>query len=93
MKFEWDENKNQSNIEKHGIDFETAARVFNDNLVAIFEDDIHSIGEKRFPAIGLIKEKNRFFSVIFTERGDVTRIISARESNKQEKEAYYEYNF
>ena len=61
MKFEWDPNKEQINVDKHGIDFETAARVFDDNLVAIFEDDIHSIGEKRYLAIGLIKEKIDFF--------------------------------
>ena len=51
--FVWDENKNQSNIKKHGIDFETAALVFKDDLRLEYPDPDHSDEEERYITIGL----------------------------------------
>ena len=48
ISFEWDENKNQINIVKHGIDFEEAATVFYDDNAIIFDDPDHSIRDERF---------------------------------------------
>ena len=55
MTFEWDDNKEQINIKKHGMDFETASRVFDDeNRIEIY-DDLHSDYEDRYITIGMIK--------------------------------------
>lgn len=48
MRFEWDENKNQINQQKHGISFEEAQTVFFDDYAILFDDPDHSIGEERF---------------------------------------------
>ena len=84
--FEWDENKNRININKHGLSFKTAAKVFLDKNRKNYYDFEHSINEDRWITIG--KVKNVLF-VVYTERGDKTRIISAREAQSSEKEKYY----
>ena len=56
--FVWDEEKNQNNIRKHGISFETAALVFNDDLRLEFPDVEHSKGEERYNTIGLMEVQN-----------------------------------
>lgn len=87
MDFEWDENKNKINKAKHGISFETAARVFLDeNRVEIFDARNSKENEDRFITIG---KAGKILFVVFTEREDRTRIISARLAEKKEKEAYY----
>ena len=50
--FEWDENKNQVNIRKHGISFEEAQSVFYDEDAIYFDDPDHSVGEERFLILG-----------------------------------------
>ena len=87
MDFEWDENKNKINKAKHGISFETAARVFLDeNRIEIFDARNSKENEDRFITIG---KAGKILFVVFTEREDRTRIISARLAEKKEKEAYY----
>lgn len=88
--YEWDENKNQLNIHKHGIDFNIACKVFEDPFALYLDDDEHSFGELRYIVIGMV-EKIMF--VVCTDKGnDTTRIISARYANKQEQEIYYGNN-
>ena len=53
MDFEWDENKNQINQKKHGISFEDAKTVFEDELAILFDDPDHSAEEDRFLIIGM----------------------------------------
>lgn len=86
--FEWDEDKAAANIRKHGISFETAGRVFqDDSLIEIF-DSLHSEDENRMLAIGLVDE---ILSVVYTERHEQTiRLISARKATKKERSMYYE---
>ena len=86
MEFEWDENKNKSNLEKHGIDFNAAKDVFKDVENNVSADLRKDYGEDRFKVIG--KVKDLVLSVIFTMRDTVTRIISARSANRKEKEEY-----
>lgn len=87
MDFEWDENKNEKNKKKHGISFETAALVFTDiERIEVFDSFHSTIKEERFITIGMVKD---ILTVVFTERGDVTRLISARIANAKEKEIYY----
>lgn len=90
MEFEWDEIKNEKNKRNHGISFETAAFVFNDvNRIEIY-DALHSkINEDRYITIGKVR-KNLY--VVYTEREDKIRIISARLAEKREKEIYYVNN-
>ncbi len=89
MSYEWDDNKNAVNIKKHGLSFETAARVFDDPMHIEFIDDTHSIGELRYIAIGKVGE---ILFVVFAERGENTRIISARLATDKERKLYYDSN-
>ena len=85
MKFEWDGEKNKTNIEKHGIDFVDAALVF-DNLVLEKEDTRSDYGEKRFIGIGNVN--NIEISIVYTKRKNNIRIISARRARKDERQKY-----
>ena len=90
MKFEWDNNKEQINIKKHGIDFSTAAFVFDDIFHVEIFDEVHSEYEDRFIAIGMVDDIAIIIAVVYTERGEIIRIISARKATKREKEVYYD---
>ena len=85
-KFVWDEIKNLANRRKHGIDFEDAAKVFADKNRVEFLDTSHSDEEDRYITIGRVR--NILF-VVYTEREDATRLISARKADKKEREIYY----
>jgi uncharacterized protein len=87
MEFEWDENKRLANIQKHGIDFIDAAKVFEGDTITV-EDERVGYGEQRFITLGLLK--GIVIAVVHTERGDVTRIISARKATKYEAITYFE---
>lgn len=90
MKFEWDDNKEQKNIAKHGIDFGTAILVFGDDNRIEMYDAKHSLEEDRYITIGEINGYVMVLYVIYTERNDAIRIISARCATQREKEAYYD---
>ena len=85
LKFEWDDEKYQINIKKHGIYFEDAARVFLDNNALYYSDDEHSDGEERFKIVGMVE---KVLTVIYTEHGEVNRITSARPATKRERRDY-----
>lgn len=87
MKFEWDENKNFINKEKHKISFETAAHVFDDPYYIEMFDFEHSIDEDRYIAIGKVGE---VLFVVFTERKDTIHLISARLATNAERGLYYD---
>ena len=84
--FEWDSEKAKRNKIKHGIGFRLATRVFEDEDRIERYDEEHSQEEARWQVIGMVE--NILF-VVYTERGDKTRLISAREATDQEKEWYY----
>ena len=87
MKFEWDENKNTINKVKHKISFETASLVFNDpNYIEMYDFE-HSTEEDRFVAVGKVEE---VLFVVFTERKDAIRLISARIATNAERGLYYD---
>ncbi|ELS04840.1 hypothetical protein Xen7305DRAFT_00045760 [Xenococcus sp. PCC 7305] len=92
MEFEWDEKKNQSNITKHGVDFQQAKRVFKDPYLLTYEDDRFSYGEIREISIGQLplttQQKVIIVVVVHTNRDKKTRLISARRANKRERRAY-----
>ena len=86
MIIEWDDNKASLNWKKHKIYFEDAARVFlDDNRIDEFDEE-HSDFEERRKVIGMVE--NILF-VVYTERGEKLRLISARNATRKEKEDYY----
>ena len=89
VKFEWDENKNQTNIQKHGISFEEAVTVFKDLDALIISDESHSNNEDRFLLIGYSLKANLLVVCHCYRLNDsVIRIISARKANKQDRNLY-----
>ena len=86
---EWDKDKNDLNVKKHGLKFETAALVFRDTNRVEFYDSVHSIDEHRYVTIGLV---NSLITVIYTERIRAIRIISARVATSAERKIYYGKN-
>lgn len=87
--FEWDPNKAARNVRKHGVTFEDAATVFQDDLSVTVPDPDHSMAEERFITVGM-SSQNRLLMVAHAERGDRIRIISARELTPREKRQYEE---
>jgi len=87
MEFEWDESKATANLKKHGVSFEEAKTVFDNVLAVIFDDEAHSVGEKREIIIGH-SLSNRLLLLAFTERPNAIRIISARPATPSEKRSY-----
>jgi hypothetical protein len=82
VRFEWDEEKNEENIRKHGIDFADAHEIF-DGPMLVDLDAREDYGEDRWIGIGFLK--NRAVVIVFTEREDETiRIISVRKARKHE---------
>ena len=64
MNFEWDENKNKSNLEKHGVDFNQAKEMFNDKDKIKTTDNRKNYGEERKKIVG--KAMDLLLSVVFT---------------------------
>lgn len=86
LQFEWDEEKARLNLKKHGVAFETAAKVFLDeDRIEIF-DEAHSIHEERYITIGLAGD---VLFVVYTMRTPKIRLISARLATARERSAYY----
>ena len=83
---EWDDEKAEINKKKHGISFETAARIFLDDNRVDYYDELHSDFEDRIKVIGRVGE---ILTVIYTERRDKYRLISARQADKSEEAEYY----
>ena len=89
MKFEWDENKQRINIQKHGVDFEEAKTVFYDEEALLLPDPDHSATEERFVILGISKKTN-LLTVCHCcrENEEVIRIINARKATTKEKKQY-----
>jgi uncharacterized protein len=85
--FEWDERKEKENRQKHRVSFKEAETVFYDLYSITIPDPDYSFDEARFIDIG-ISDKNRLLVVIYTERNDRIRIISARKATKAERNKY-----
>ena len=90
MEFEWDPLKASINLKKHGISFAEAVEAFFDkNAVEIF-DEISSEVEIRYQLIAI--SRLRLLFVVYTERDEVIRIISARKANEKQARIYNEQN-
>ena len=87
--FEWDADKAERNLAKHGISFTAATYVFDD-IFALEQLDFDSQpGEIRYVIIGMVNEV--ILTVVYTERGERIRVISARKATKHEQREYYRY--
>lgn len=89
MEFEWDPRKAAANLAKHKVSFEEAATVFGDPLGRIVADPRHSAAEERQVLMGISKER-RLLAVMYIERAEVVRIISARRATRPERRDYEE---
>jgi uncharacterized protein len=88
MNFEWFKLKAESNLKKHGVSFNEAATVFDDEMQVTYPDHAHSSGEQRFLCLGC-SNQGRILMIVYTEPAeDTIRIISAREATEREKRTY-----
>jgi uncharacterized DUF497 family protein len=85
--FEWDTDKAASNLRKHGVAFEDAQLVFSDVFALDSVDVDAGYGEIRMVITGMAK--GRLLTVVYTERGERTRIITARKGTRHEQRDYY----
>ena len=90
--FEWDRHKAEANLRKHGISFEEAQTVFTDPLSMTLPDPDHSEDEERFIDIGT-SDNRRVLVVVYTERGQRIRLISARKATPVERKQYEEETY
>lgn len=86
MRFDWDAAKSQRNRQERGVGFDFAALIFDGNTME-WPDNRRDYGEARVRAIGEVN--GIVFHVVFTDRGDVRRIISARVANKKERNQWH----
>ena len=90
MSFEWDKNKEKLNYKKYRISFDTAIKVFNDENRLEFYDEGHSTYEDRFITIGIVNDTAVLIQVVYTDRNNSVRIISARKATSYERGLYYD---
>lgn len=89
--FEWDFNKANANLKKHGVSFEEAITVFDDFDAILFDDPDHSFDEDRFILLGMSKKANLLIVChCLRKKESVIRIISARKATKSESNQYME---
>lgn len=90
IKFEWDNNKNESNKKKHKISFEEAKSVFYDDEALLIVDPEHSEDEERFIILGLSNQANLLVVChCYRVSETVIRIISARKATRTESKQYH----
>lgn len=88
MEFEWNDEKAALNFLKHGVLFQTAVKVFNDeNRIEIYDEAHSTFDEDRYITIGMADE---VLFVVYTDRGKRIRLISARLATAREREIYYD---
>ena len=92
MDFEWDEDKADENLRKHGVSFSEAMTVFADPLSLTGYDPEHSDDEDRYITMGESAD-NRLLVISHVDRGEDIRIVSAREATRAERRDYEDGGF
>ena len=87
--FEWDPEKADANLQKHGVSFDDASTVFGDPLSLLMPDPDHSADEERYIVLGMSAHQ-KLLVVAFAERPPNTRLISARRATRAERKRYEE---
>ena len=90
LDFEWDDDKAAANVRKHGVSFEQAALAFRDLFAVEWLDMREGYGEERIILVGT--SQGQILAVVYTEREERIRIISARRATKHEKDIYFHQN-
>ena len=90
LDFEWDDDKAAANVRKHGVSFEQAALAFRDLFAVEWLDMREGYGEERIILVGT--SQGQILAVVYTEREERIRIISARRATKHEKATYFHQN-
>ena len=90
LEFEWDEVKAAANVQKHGVAFETAIGAFSDAFGIESIDSSMDYGEQRLQLVARAGQK--LVVVVYTERDDRIRIISARQATRREHDRYFREN-
>ena len=84
----WDETKRKSNLKKHGLDFKDAFLVYENPEKCTY--DASRGDEYRLMDVALAVVKGRLLTLVYTERGDEVRVISFRNSSREERKQYEE---
>jgi uncharacterized DUF497 family protein len=87
--FEWDDEKYESNLAKHGVDFLRVTAIFDGRVIETI-DSRREYGEARVRCLGELN--GRIYFVAYTWRGESRRLISARKANAREQRAYYAHH-
>ncbi len=85
--YEWNEAKREANLVKHGVDLMDALEVFADPLRVERVNRRREYAEERREVVGMVRDQMLF--VVYTLRGEVRRLISARRASRNERRAYY----
>lgn len=85
--FEWDEGNRDKNQEKHGVSLQECEQVFFNRPLLIAPDRTHSETEPRFAALGQTSA-GRTMTIVFTVRGRLIRVVSARDMSRRERSVY-----
>jgi uncharacterized protein len=88
--FEWDEKKNRANQAKHGIPFDILPECFKGPMLVKLDNRL-DYGETRWVAIALLSVVP--VVIVYTERGQNIRLISARKADRRERERFKAYLF
>ena len=86
MRFAWDDTRSERNFQERGFGFDIAILIFKGGTVER-PDDRRDYGERRVRAIGEVN--GIVLHIVFTDRGEVRRIISARAANKKERNQWH----
>lgn len=87
MEYEWDPAKAQANLRKHKVPFLMACQVFKDDSRLETLDFSSDYDEERWIVLGRVGQK--ILSVVYTQRGQRTRLISARRADRNEQRSYW----
>ena len=85
--FDWDHGNQDKNWLKHQVSAMECEQVFFNEPLLLFEDDGHSVKERRYFVLGKTNQDREIF-LVFTLRGNLIRVISARDMNKKERMEY-----
>ena len=85
--FDWDESNSEKSWRKHGVRPTECEEVFLNKPLVIQENSRHSGGEARYYVLGQTQAGRRLF-LVFTKRGDLIRVISARDMSRRERRSY-----
>ena len=88
MEYEWDENKWQSNLEKHGLDFVIAYKIYES--VEKLTMPSNYANESRWIDLAAVGEELIVLTLVYTYRKERVRVISLRKANRQERRLYHE---